>query len=48
MAIGADAELLAACESILLRDPPPLHELVPEPRSTSVVRSPGVVGPELL
>jgi hypothetical protein len=48
VAIGTDAELLAACETILARDPPPLAELVPEPRSTSVVRSPGVVGPELL
>jgi hypothetical protein len=48
VAIGTDAELLAACESILARDPPPLHELVPEPRSTSVMHTSGVVGPELL
>lgn len=48
---AAEAEVVGACQAILdviADEPERVAEIVPEPRSTSVVHAPGVVGPEWL
>jgi hypothetical protein len=45
--LAVDGDVVAACRVILDEDAR-LVEIVPEPRSTSVVHAPGVVGPEWL
>jgi hypothetical protein len=49
--LAGEGEVVEACRAIVDAqdyDADRLRELVPEPRSTSVMRSPGVVGPEFL
>ena len=48
--LAGEAKVVSACFALLeeLDDAPPLVELVPEPRSTTVMQHPVVVGPEFL